>query len=191
MVQIWGNPKNTSEWTACNLFFVKQKYFKLKNPYNISTSKCSIHLPTKTRCVRRFIFSNVCGVISRNLLPHIESSAKFKSPLNALNFIVSISQWLTEISPSSVSRVEIHLSFSKDVMLLRSSKSFRTFVGKIKEYFLMLNLNSLRSIRLSHTCIPQDILLSILLAGSPTITVISQQVLPTTATPTPQSVWMA
>jgi len=188
MVQILGNPKNTSGWTARNLFFVEQKYFILTNPYNISTSTCSIQLPTKTRCARRFIFSNVCGVISRNLLPYIESSAKFTSPLSALNYIVSISQWLMEISSSHVSPVEINLSFSKDVMLVPSSKSFRMFVGKIKEHTLMLNLNSLRSNRLSHTCIPQDTVLPILLAGSPTITVISKQVLPTTATPTPQSV---
>jgi len=188
MIQILGNPKNTSEWTDRNCFFVKQKYFKLNNPYNISTSKCSIQLPTKTRCARQFIFSNVCGVISRNLLLHIESSAKFTSPLNALNFIVSISQWLMEISPSPVSPVEINLSFSKDVMLVPSSKISQTFVEKVKEYTLMLNLNSLRSIRLSDTCIPQDTVLPILLAGSPTITVISQQVLPTTKTPSPQSV---
>jgi hypothetical protein len=31
-----------------------------------------------------------------------------------------------------VSPLEINLSFSKDVMLLLSSRSFRTFVGKIK-----------------------------------------------------------
>jgi len=52
----------------------------------------------------------------------------------------------------------------------------------------MLNLNSIRSIRLSHTCIPQDTVLPIFLAGSPTITVILQKALSTTATPTPQSV---
>ena len=38
----------------------------------------------------------------------------------------------TEISCSSVSLLEINLSFSKDVMLLLSSRSFRTFVGKIE-----------------------------------------------------------
>jgi hypothetical protein len=74
----------------------------------------------------------VPGVISRNLLPHIDSSAKFLSPLNSLYFIVSISQSLTEIPSRSVSLLEINLSFSKDFMLLLSSRSFRTFVGKIR-----------------------------------------------------------
>jgi hypothetical protein len=79
--------------------------------------------------------SNVCSVYSRNLLvlPHIDSSAKFTSPLNALNFIVSISQSLTEISSISVIPVEINLSFSEDVVLLLSSTNFRARVGKIKE----------------------------------------------------------
>jgi len=48
-------------------------------------------LSTKTRYARQFIFSNVRGVISRNLLPHIDSITNFLNPLIALNFIVSIS----------------------------------------------------------------------------------------------------
>ena len=71
--------------------------------------------------------SEMCAV-----LPHTDSSAKFLSPVNALKFTVSISQPLTEISSSSVSLLEINLSFSKDVMLLPLSTSFRTFVRKIK-----------------------------------------------------------
>jgi hypothetical protein len=46
---------------------------------------------------RRFI-RNVPGVTSRTVLPHIDSSANFQSPLNATNSIVSISQSFTEIS---------------------------------------------------------------------------------------------
>jgi len=88
-------------------------------------------LSTNTRYTRRFVFSNVRGVISRTLLPHIDSSANFLSPLDVLNCIVSISQSLTEISSCSVSPLEINLSFSEDVMLLLSSRLFRPFVGKI------------------------------------------------------------
>jgi len=132
MAQNFGNPKNTSGWTDCNLFLVKLIYFKLINPYNKSPSKCSIKLSTNTRYARQFIFWNLPGVISRKLLPHIDSDTKFLSPLNSLNFIVSISQSLTQISSSSVCPLAINLSFTKDVMLLLSSRSFRTFVGKIK-----------------------------------------------------------
>ena len=89
-------------------------------------------LSTNTRYARRFIFSNVPSVISLTLLPYIDRSAKFLRKQIALNFIVSISQSLTQISPSSVSPLEINLSFSKDDMLLLSSRRFRPFLGKIK-----------------------------------------------------------
>ena len=44
---------------------------------------------------------------------------------------------------------------------------------------------------LCHTGIPQDTVLLLLQAGPPTITRIQEKVLPTAATPTPQSVLMA
>ena len=67
--------------------------------------------------------------ISHNVLPHTDSSANFLSSLKALNFTVSLSKTIIEISCSSVSLLEINLS-SRDVMLLLSSRSFRKFVGK-------------------------------------------------------------
>ena len=132
MVQILGYLKNTSGWTACIYLSSDRKSFKLINLEIISPSKCSIKLSTHTRYARRFIFCNVPGVISGTLLPYIDSSANFLRPLNALKFIVSILQSLTEISSRSISRLEINLSFSKDVMLLLSNTSFRLFVEKIK-----------------------------------------------------------
>jgi len=53
----------------------------------------------------------------------------------------------------------------------------------------MMNLNDRRGIPLDHTGIPQDTLLPLLLAVSPAITRISQQVLPIATSPTPQSGW--
>jgi len=61
----------------------------------------------------------------------------------------------------------------------------------LKEYSLILNLNSLYRFPVSHTCIPLDTLLPLLLEESPTTTRISQHMLGTAATPTPQSVLMA
>jgi hypothetical protein len=120
--------------------------------------------------------SNVPGVISRNLLTHTDSSVNFLSPLNALNFTVSISKSLMEIPSSSVSPLEINLSFSKDVTLLLSSRSFRTFVGKIKRILFNDEIEQATWFPLGHTSIPQETVLPILLAGSPPKTRISQQV---------------
>ena len=86
-------------------------------------------LSTKIRYAWQFNISNVRCVISHNVLPHTDSSANFLSSLKALNFTVSLSKTITEISCSSVSLLEINLS-SRDVMLLLWSRSFRTFVGK-------------------------------------------------------------
>ena len=129
MVHILVNSKNTSGWTACNLF-IKLKYFKLINPSNKSTSKCSIKLSTKTRYSILFIFSNMRGVISRSLLQHIESSANFRSPLNALKFIVSISQslthWHTQTSlrrPGSLGPLTLRLLMSHIYIYIWSAYS--------------------------------------------------------------------
>jgi hypothetical protein len=75
-----------------------------------------------------------------------------------------------EISSISVSPLQIKRSFSKDVMLLLSNTSFRTFVGKIKGYSLMMNLKRRPYIPLGHTNLPHFTLLPMLLAGSPTAT---------------------
>jgi len=55
----------------------------------------------------------------------------------------------------------------------------------------MMMLNSRHGIPVGHTSNPQDTVLPLLVAVSPTITRISQQVLPTSATLPPQSVLMA
>ena len=74
----------------------------------------------------------MCAVLFHTTYYRTFTVGQLSKPNNALIFIVSISQSLSEISWSSVSSLEINLPFSKDVMLLLSTTSFRTFVGKIK-----------------------------------------------------------
>jgi len=63
-----------------------------------------------------------CGDVS--LIWPIFQECQISNPLNALKFIVSISQSLTEISSSSISQLEINLSFTKDDIQLPLSTKF-------------------------------------------------------------------
>jgi len=62
---------------------------------------------------------------------------------------------------------------------------------RLRKQWLMMYCSIWRDILLGHICITQDTVLPLLQTGPPTLTRISQQVLPTAATPTPQSVLMA
>ena len=73
-----------------------------------------------------------CGDVS--LIWPIFQECQFSNTLNAPKYIIS--QSLRKISSSSISPLEIYLSFTKDHIQLLLSTNFSTLIGKIKEILL-------------------------------------------------------
>jgi len=115
---------NVSGWKYCRLLIDKSIYCKLNNPLNTPVPRCCKLLKLKSRCSRKFIHSNVPGIISLTLLPDINSFFNFVSPLNAPNSIFLSPQCST--SNNSSSDNEINLSFPNNVILLKGTLSTRT-----------------------------------------------------------------